>query len=174
MPALRAKMTLWEEVWGEYFTFCFERNPWDRVVSLFFWIKKNTSHTNYTFDQFLEEQEGKIRRYSTFYRDAQRKVMVDKIYRFEDIPFALEDISKKLSLSTPLDLPKEKCKWNTERNGTHYSEILTPKQADTISGWCKESIDLFGYSYENISQRKEMSRKNSKAYSRQIPRAELC
>ena len=29
------------DIWNSYYKFCFERNPWDKTVSAFFWYKKD-------------------------------------------------------------------------------------------------------------------------------------
>ena len=41
IPARGIKKRLGRRRWGAYFTFCFERNPWDKVVSEYFWRRGN-------------------------------------------------------------------------------------------------------------------------------------
>ena len=38
--AQRIKKYIGENIWNNYHKFCFERNPWDRVISLYYWVYK--------------------------------------------------------------------------------------------------------------------------------------
>ncbi|MBV9787310.1 MAG: sulfotransferase family 2 domain-containing protein, partial [Chloroflexi bacterium] len=37
MSAREARSVLGKQIWDSYYKFCIERNPWDRVVSLYYW-----------------------------------------------------------------------------------------------------------------------------------------
>ena len=37
MPAKEAQSLLGSRIWNEYYKFCFERNPWDKAISLYFY-----------------------------------------------------------------------------------------------------------------------------------------
>ena len=39
MAARRIRELIGQDIWDSYFTFCFERNPWDKVVSYYLWKK---------------------------------------------------------------------------------------------------------------------------------------
>ena len=39
MPATRVREIVGQEVWANYYKFCFERNPWDKVLSYYNWRK---------------------------------------------------------------------------------------------------------------------------------------
>ena len=43
MPAVEVKKRLSTERWDEYFKFCAMRNPWDQVISKFYWEKHNSN-----------------------------------------------------------------------------------------------------------------------------------
>jgi len=42
--AKEEKKILQENVWNDFFKFCFVRNPWDRQVSLYYFMLKNKNH----------------------------------------------------------------------------------------------------------------------------------
>ena len=40
MPGHEVREKIDKEIWNSYYKFCFERNPWDKTVSNYFWSKK--------------------------------------------------------------------------------------------------------------------------------------
>jgi len=41
MPARKIRRRIGREAWNQYFKFCIARNPWDRVISQYYWRQKD-------------------------------------------------------------------------------------------------------------------------------------
>lgn len=97
LNAAQVKEELGEEIYNEYFKFAFVRNPWDRLLSEFFWAKKNTSEfyagSNQKFETMVRDLEnGDVDKYEkrlktqhSFLKNNQGKIDVDFLGRFENL-----------------------------------------------------------------------------------------
>ena len=56
MPALLVKNRIDSEIWGNYFKFAIERNPWDKAVSQYFWLKKINKNQDLQFEKYLSNR----------------------------------------------------------------------------------------------------------------------
>lgn len=143
MPAREARPKL-AAVWDGYFRFCIERNPWDRVVSSYYWRHKTEPRP--TMTEFLRrgghlilKRKG-IELYQIDGVDA-----VHRILRYEHLADEMEDVRRHLGLSAPLDLPRAKGQFRRDRR--HYREILTDDEAAIIARDFAPEIARFGYTY---------------------------
>jgi hypothetical protein len=69
MPAWRIRELLGEARWAEYFCFCFERNPWDKVVSYYLWKKHGQGRAMLPFADYLERKAHRLPMDSALYCD---------------------------------------------------------------------------------------------------------
>lgn len=125
-----------------YFKFCFERNPWDYVVSMYHYYYRGSKRPGGRpdFDTFLES--GLIRRNWDLYT-INGRVAVDAVYRFEDLDAHMVDLIDKLNLSVS-DLPRHKVKWRKEAN---YRAYYTPATRDRVAKIFAPMIERFGYDF---------------------------
>jgi len=145
MPARDIKPLVGEEIWNSYYKFCFERNPWDRLISLYYWRNQQTSRP--TITEFLDSGIPNVLKekgYEVYTIDG--KVAVDNIYLFENLPEALLDIQKRLALPDPLVLPNAKS--GIRKDTRHYSEVLTSEERQRTEDMFRSEIDLFGYQFQ--------------------------
>lgn len=132
------------KTWEEYFTFTFERNPWDKTISHYLWANGPQKYSS--IKEYLENRHfGLVRGYDLY--SINNLPAVDKVYKMEEMDAALADISKKLGLDKPLELPKYKAKGGVRKDKRHYSEILTDEEKEMISLICAREIKLLGYEY---------------------------
>lgn len=147
IPAWKLKERLPDEVWNGYFKFCVERNPWDRVISQYFWRYRDIPEDRRpSIDQFLESthvRSLKRKGYHLYTIDGQQQV--DRICRYEHLDEDLESIRRQLDLPEPIELPKTKSKYRQDRR--HYRDVLTEAQRDRIAELFREEIELMGYEY---------------------------
>ena len=147
IPAWKLKKRLAPAVWDSYYKFCVERNPWDRVISQYYWRCRDLPvDQRPSIDEFIE---------STHIRSLKRKgsqlymingeLQADKICRYENLAEDLEDVRQHLGLPEPLTLPKTKATFRSDRR--HYSEVLTPAQRDRIAELFADEIRLMGYEF---------------------------
>ena len=144
MTARRARIALGDEIWNSYFKFCFDRNPWDRIVSLYHWRCFRAGDTGLNFDKFLlGERPYLMSNYDIYSIDGQ--VAVDFVGRYENL---VEDFNRALTrigIDTKVDLPRLKATARTDRRP--YQQIITPDQQRYIANYCGSEIALLGYEF---------------------------
>lgn len=134
-----------QEIWKNYFKFCFVRNPWDRAVSKFYWDKED-EHKGEVFsidDSFkVSDPSENVDIYSI-----DGEIVVDYIGRFENLENDLKEISAKIGIpfQGAEDLPY--AKGNVRKDRRHYSKILKKDQAEYIARKCAMEIEWFGYQF---------------------------
>lgn len=133
-----------KRVWDSYFKFCFERNPWDRVVSLYYW--RNQTEPRMPFSEFILSEAVlslKQRGFGLYTIDGQ--IAVDKICRFENLSEELEAVRTKLGIPEKLDLPHAKSRFRKEKQS--YREIYGEMEKEKIAELFADEIKLFGYEF---------------------------
>lgn len=135
-----------------YFKFGFVRNPWDRVVSLFFRKERGRELGPAGWDEFIGWIENASdtcihptphRNQIDWFLDERGAVAVDFIGRFETLAADFSTICGRLGIPAP-PLPHEK---RNTPGRKHYAEYYTPTQRDTIGEKFRIDIEHFGYTF---------------------------
>lgn len=144
-PARVARALLGEDVWATYFKFCFERNPWDKVISWYFWRHKTEPRPSLSW--FI--QSGAAARvggpggFDLYTVDGL--IAVDRVCRYEDIGPELERIRHELNLPELPTLPRAKSRYRQDTR--HWRELFTLEDRKAIETlFCRE-IAHFGYTF---------------------------
>lgn len=135
------------------FAFTLVRNPWDRVVSYYHWLRDQSfDHPavglaqSLTFDAFLRDnriQDG-LRAFPAA-RYMTRADGVEHCAAYVRIEHLSEDLQPVTShLGFPLSLPRA----NPSRREMGYQSYYTDATADIVADVCAEDIARFGYVFE--------------------------
>ena len=140
MGARRVIKVIGRETWDDYFTFAVERNPYDVVASSWRYSARKPSFTK-TFAEFVRTPRrlDRLALNERLYRMGG-SVIVDQVYRYEELPAAVADLSSRLGLE--LDLPHAK-----QGSGPHYRELYGPGDAEIVAERFKRTIREFGYEF---------------------------
>jgi hypothetical protein len=145
IPAQEARAYLGSRVWDSYFKFCFERNPWDRSVSAYFFRKYQISDPDLSFAAFLRQQRPRtLSNYGIYTIDS--RLAVDFIGRFENLSTDFAKALASVGINDRIELPRLKAKSRTDRRP--YRELLTPEQQQYIAEHCREEIALLEYRFD--------------------------
>lgn len=144
IPAREIKNLVSEDVWNNYYKFTIERNPYDKAISMYYWV--STQEKFDSLSDFLLQGKAAACRGFELYTIGGIPA-VDKIYQFEDMNFFLDHLSQKLKLKEKLQLPAKKTKSVHRKDKRHYREILTPEEAKWISIIFAREIALMNYEF---------------------------
>ena len=133
------------DIWESYFRFCFVRNPWDLVISQYFWSIRNKSQP-LSLDSFLNSSkiEGIAKRSQEMYT-LNGKLAVNRLCRYENVQTEVNRIFEELNLPGDPKLPEAKRQFRSDNR--HYRDVLNDEQAARIGLIFKREIELSGYSY---------------------------
>lgn len=145
MSAGEVRAALGDEIWNSYYKFCFERNPWDRVVSLYYWRCQQEPRPS--ISEFLDSGVPKVlkrRGYGVYTIDDE--VAVDRVCRFENLEQELEQVcNQRLGLPEKLVLPRAKSGYRKDKR--HYRELLDDEDRRKVAALFAREIALFGYEF---------------------------
>lgn len=143
MGARATRELVGPKVWKDYFTFSIERNPWDAVVSLYYWKYKDKPELP-DFDQYVSEvwieQLSKNRR---LYR-IRGEMALDRVLRYENLDVELQAVWDQLGLPGAPDLPRAK---GQARPPGHYRHLYSPTSRDRVAEVFADTIEAFDYEF---------------------------
>lgn len=145
MSAHEVRGMIGEKTWNDYYKFCFERNPFDRVISLYFWCYK--SEPRPALAEFLDGPEIHLltQRGIDLYTDSTANVCVNRVGRYESLGADLEEIRLAVELPESLLLPMAKAAHRTDRR--HYSELIDAHCRRKIEDQFSRELALWDYRY---------------------------
>jgi len=148
MSAYEIREKIDEDTWNSYYKFCFERNPWDKTVSNYFWNKNFWKKIgDSSFDEYLKTDLGK-KHYNYPLYTHQDRVIVDFIGKYENLKDDLLKVCNKIGIDFNGELPKTKSKYRPKHH--HYSYYYNDKNRELIQNTFKKEIELHGYTFEDI------------------------
>lgn len=144
ISAKRVRAALGPEIWNDYFKFCVERNPWDRLVSLYYWRCKREPRPSLA--EFLDSEIPlalKINGERLYRIDGE--IAVDRVCRFENLDEELEMVRRHVGIPERLELPHAKAQFRQDRRS--YRDILGEAERARIGELFRAEIELLGYEF---------------------------
>jgi len=134
------------------FSFAFVRNPNDRAVSRYEYVKQNPQHHDHhrfesmSFARFIADERLRnlLHSRSQFSEvtDRKGKVLVSKLYRLEEFDQALPDICARIGIDAP---PTPPIANRSSRN--HYQAYFTPELKTKFDRIYRIDLEYFGYEF---------------------------
>lgn len=151
--AASARNHLGPQVWESYFTFAFERNPWDRMVSLYWWRMRGApaDAPRPSFREFVEAMHSGDRarmratratKHSNWHiYTIEDQLAVDHLGRYETLADDFRFVLDKVGITGTGDLPLSK--HQVRRDGP--GELYDPATVRLVGELFHREVALLGY-----------------------------
>ena len=147
MPANKIKELIGDTIWNTYYKFCFERNPWDRLISFYYWTCKLEPRPSIA--EFLKLNPNCLNYLRNkgyyLYANTDGRLLVDRVCLYENLNEEIRQLKIQLELAEDLDLPKAKAYFRKDKRS--YRKILNESQRKQIEEVFSKEISLFGYEF---------------------------
>ena len=127
-----------KDIFNSYFKFCVVRNPFDKMVSLYFYKKANEKMS---FKEFCKKRNCRnIERYKI-----NNKLVCDFYIRYENLNEDIEKVCKILNIEYDEKLiGSYKSEFREERN---YRKFYDEETKEIVYEKHKEEFEFFGYKF---------------------------
>ena len=152
MPAALIRERVGRDVWNRYFKFCVVRNPYDKVVSAFYFVRRRTEATDWCgldaerrgFERFVRDRIESMVDRDKYVIDGV--LCMDAIVRYEALSQDLEQVCARLGIPwNPAELPTYKTGIRPEEARTDV--IYTRKTKKLVEKAFAFEMKHFGYSF---------------------------
>jgi hypothetical protein len=130
------------DIWDSYFKFCFERNPWDKVISDYYWNLHMRRIGNANLHEFVmcNKMVSDFGKYTI-----NNEIAVDFIGKYENLEQDLEFVRDKLRLPDKIDLPYAKS--GIRKDYSPYQKVFSEEERRKITEVFSKEICTLGYSF---------------------------
>ena len=157
IPAWRVRSRLGINRWSSYYKFAVERNPWDKVISAY-WYKKNMyGPADLTFNQFIDflEYQKTTRRYGVgvspfnlaLYADKKKRILVDRVIKYESLDAGLRSVFKTIGINPDFSSLEYCAKTGFRGDRRPYTEFYSLGQKERVRSLFEEEINIHGYEF---------------------------
>lgn len=144
MPAHMVRKLVGQSTWDDYYKVSVERNPWDTVVSLYYWRFRDEEAP--PFAEFVQRplvEQLAIKNTRTYRLDG--RIAVDRVLRFESLADELGELWSHLGLPGHPELPRAKGGARPAR--APYQELYDDASRERIGELFADAIADFGYAF---------------------------
>jgi len=143
MPARRIKDRIARPIWNSYFKFCVERNPWDKMVSLYHFQKARKKVCSFA------EMLPSAARYSDFDRYSQNnKILMDRVIRYENLHQELKEVLADLGIPFQ-NFERVRSKAGYRPSATPYQAYYNRTTRQMVADAFRREIAVLGYEFED-------------------------
>ncbi len=146
IKAREVKERIPKEIWDNYYKFTVDRNPWDKVLSHYHFVRQRYSRydQNISFEEYLDVAELPYN--YTKYTDKDNNIIVDRVVRYENLNKELAEVFAQLGVPFEGSLgPTEKSHYRKDRRP--YQDVYTPKQKDAVAKLFDQEIEMLDYEF---------------------------
>jgi hypothetical protein len=152
LPASRVRELIGEVLWNEYYKFCVIRNPFDKVVSKFWYdlspsIRELLTQADFSAVRqvFVEWIRMSPHPLDHFVYSIGGETVVDYFVRFENLHADLDHVCRRLAIPwEPERLGHYKGEYRVRKE--HFSEYYSREAADIVRKQFAWDLQYFGYS----------------------------
>jgi hypothetical protein len=145
VPAAAIRDRVGPDVWGTYFKFCVERNPWDKTLSHFHMTNARAGG-GLSLSDYLARNDFPLNFPKYTEPGRPGRVIVDRVLRFERLADELADVFGHLGIPFDGSLGvNAKSEYRTDRRP--YREVYTRRQAELVGRAFVPEIALHGYAF---------------------------
>ena len=132
----------------EYLKISIVRNPWDRVVSHYYWGIKDKGVNAPSFKDYLRGTPENINcNERLLFHPSKDKLLVDYVIKFENIEQDVKKIQKKLNVDEDLFsiIQNSSSKTNVRPKRTNPYELYCDYTSSLVEMLCEKEIEYFDY-----------------------------
>lgn len=149
MAASRVRQLVGEEVWGGYHKFCFERNPWDKVVSYYNWKKYGQGRAMPEFKTWVMEKTHRLPLDARLYFDGEDCLM-DEVLEYGEFLRGFADLCGRLGIPYDGKMPREKT--NITGAKVDYRKFYDEETRAKVADEFRREVGLMGYIFEGNAE----------------------
>lgn len=143
MPANEIRPLVGEGIWKSYFKFTFDRNPWDRQVSHYYFNTRKMGIRPKFEDWVQTTKRARLGNFEQYAIDGE--VVVDYIGKYENLEADIVKVLAKIGIKNKIELPKAKSNYrNSQQN---YKEYYTDETRDLVRDWYSDEIKTLSYEF---------------------------
>lgn len=132
-------------IFENYFKFMTVRNPWDRVVSLYF-FQRRTSYHKPDFKSWLCSQNSSVLYPLSRWSDIDSDCIIDDFIQYENLEEDTRRILNKVGI-IGANFAYPRAKANFRPSNTHYREYYDSETKKIVATRYKKDIEDFGYNF---------------------------
>lgn len=153
MSSEEIKERIGDDKWESYLKFTIERNPFDKIVSAFFWDERGKileGEERKQFSEYVKSERAKKCDSSDRY-SINGEMAMDFYIKFENLENDLKELSDKLAIDENLfDVMKNIKAKGQHRKKRHYSKMYDQESINYVEDHFSHLLKAFDYHFEKV------------------------